>query len=279
MGFTPLPEVLLPVWSLLALALSAAHPPQSKIAVMDVVLKAGAPADAGQILSEAIVAEVRKRRPKASVVSAEEIRAMIQVQGEKQKLGCQADKDLACLAEIGGALGVERVVVGSLGRLGKTYVYSLKLIDVGRATVLRSGSVNLQTKEDDELLAATTKLVGDLFPEAAVVAEPRETQPPIIETPETLAAQKTAARPASHSHLTSILLGVGGLACGGVAIYGLTRVLAYNSDVSTINHRTPGQISSSQLQSDRSSAQVWQPLSIGLAVLGAAGLTGAALTW
>jgi hypothetical protein len=38
-------------------------------------------------------------------------------------------------------------------------------------------------------------------------------------------------------------------------------------------------LSYAQYSSDQSSAQVWQPLSIGLAVLGAAGLTGAVLTW
>ena len=53
---------------LLALALSAAHPAQQKIAVMDVVIQAGAPAGAGQILSEAIVAEVRARLPDAIVL-------------------------------------------------------------------------------------------------------------------------------------------------------------------------------------------------------------------
>jgi len=264
---------------LLALALSAAHPAQQKIAVMDVVIQAGAPAGAGQILSEAIVAEVRKRQPRASVISAEEIRSMVQVEGAKQQLGCRTDKDLACLAEIGGALGVERVVIGSLGRLGKTYVYSLKLVDVARAQVLRSSSVNLATHEDDDLLNATQKLVADLFPESSVPgqAQAAAVEVPVIPTEPTPAATVVATAP-SHSHLTSILLGVAGLACGGVAIYGLTRVLAYNDDVSTINRRGSG-LSYAQYSSDQSSAQVWQPLSIGLAVLGAAGLTGAVLTW
>ncbi len=259
------------MWSLIALTLSAAHPAQPKIAVMDVVLKAGAPAGAGQILSEAIVAEVRKREPKAQVVSAEEIRSMVQVEGEKQQLGCHNDKELACLAEIGGALGVERVVIGSLGRLGSTYVYSLKLVDVSRAQVLRSASLNLATHEDDELLSATSKLVDELFPRM-VTLEPGEASR--TRGPEVFVAQTP-----SHSHLTSILLGVAGVACAGVAIYGLTRVLAYNSDVSTINGRGAGALSYSQVQSDHSSAQLWQPLGIGLAVLGAAGLTGAVLTW
>ncbi len=262
------------MWSLIALALSAAHPAQPKIAVMDVVLKAGAPAGAGQILSEAIVAEVRKREPGAQVVSAEEIRSMVQVEGEKQQLGCRSDKELACLAEIGGALGVERVVIGSLGRLGSTYVYSLKLVDVGHAQVLRSGSLNLATHDDDELLSATSKLVADLFPRT-VTLQPDEGGR--TRAPEVFVAQQPQSP--SHSHLTAILLGVGGLACAGVAIYGLTRVLAYNSDVSTINGRGSGALSYAQYSSDKSSAQVWQPLGIGLAVLGAAGLTGAVLTW
>ena len=268
------------MWSLIALALSAAHPAQPKIAVMDVVLKAGAPAGAGQILSEAIVNEVRKREPGAQVISAEEIRSMIQVEGEKQQLGCRSDKELACLAEIGGALGVERVVIGSLGRLGKTYVYSLKLVDVSRAQVLTSSSLNLATHEDDELLNATARLVADLFPEshapAPVVPVPAAAEVPSSSEPAPVASVAQASP--SHSHLTSILLGVGGLACAGVAIYGLTRVLAYNSDVSTINSRGQG-LSYAQFHSDQSSAQLWQPLGIGLAVLGAAGLTGAVLTW
>ncbi len=92
-----------------------------------------------------------------------------------------------------------------------------------------------------------------------------------------------SAAPTSHSHLTSILLGVaGGLACGGVAIYGLTRVLAYNDDYQL--HHQPAEcrcrLSYSQVPGQtRSAAQVWQPLRIGLAVLGAAGLAGAVLTW
>ena len=268
------------MWSLIALALSATYPVQPKIAVMDVVLKAGAPAGAGQILAEAIVAEVRKREPSAQVISAEEIRSMIQVEGEKQQLGCHSEKELACLTEIGGALGVERVVIGSLGRLGKTYVYSLKLVDVTRAQVLRSASLELATHDDDELLNATAKLVAQLFPgsqiRAPAAAEAPAEIPSTSESPPPAAAVSQA--PPSHSHLTSILLGVAGLACGGVAIYGLTRVLAYNNDVSTINGRKPG-LSYAQYQSDQSSAQVWQPVSIGLAVLGVAGLTGAVLTW
>jgi hypothetical protein len=266
------------VWSLIALALSAAHPAQPKIAVMDVVIKSGAPAGAGQVLSEAIVAEVRKRSPNAQVLSAEEIRSMIQVEGEKQQLGCHSEKELACLTEIGGALGVERVVIGSLGRLGKTYVYSLKLVDVTKAQVLRSGSLELKTQEDDELLSATTKLVAQLFPGPNLEAPANMTESAPITSEPAPAAAVTQPAP-SHSHLTSILLGIGGLACGGVAIYGLTRVLAYNSDVSTINARKPGGVSYSQFQSDHNDAQIWQPLSIGLAVLGAAGLTGAVLTW
>ena len=147
------------------------------------------------------MAEVRKREPKAQVVSAEEIRSMVQVEGDKQQLGCHSDKELACLAEIGGALGVERVIIGSLGRLGSTYVYSLKLVDVTHAQVLRSGSLNLATHDDDELLSATIKLVADLFPRTVVVLPDEVGR---SRAPEVFVVR--ARRP--HSHLTSILLGV-----------------------------------------------------------------------
>ncbi len=141
---------------LLALGLSAIP----RIAVMDVTPRGGVTADIASTVSEALVVEVRKRSPGVSVVGAEEIRSMIGMAAEKQKLGCQ---EVSCLAEIGGALGAERMVTGTLGRLGETYLFAVQLIDVAHARVVRSGSATVSAKHDDLLFGAVSTAVGQIF--------------------------------------------------------------------------------------------------------------------
>lgn len=68
-----------------------------------------------------------------SVISRQEIRAMLSHEAEKQALGCEAGS--SCLAEIGGALGVRYLVSGSLGLVGQNHLLTLALSDVERATV------------------------------------------------------------------------------------------------------------------------------------------------
>jgi hypothetical protein len=80
-----------------------------------------------QILSSEI-----KRVEGASVVSRQDIQAMLEMAATKAQLGCD---DMSCLAEIGGALGVQRLVVGTVGRLAGSYVISLRLIAVQNARV------------------------------------------------------------------------------------------------------------------------------------------------
>ena len=67
------------------------------------------------------------------VISREDIRNMLQFEKDKQSVGCEADT--ACLAEIGGALGVEYTVNGSLAKIGDGYVLTLVLNNVRTAQV------------------------------------------------------------------------------------------------------------------------------------------------
>ncbi len=91
-------------------------------------------------LSESVAANLTqvlsvelKRIDGASVISSDDIEAMLSVEADKEILGC--DSDTACLAAIGGALGVDKLVVGQVGMLGTSYVISLKLISPLSASV------------------------------------------------------------------------------------------------------------------------------------------------
>jgi len=64
-----------------------------------------------------------------------------------------------CAVEYGQILSVEKIVVGTVGKLGDTYQIVLKLIDVDTGNVERSGKAQGTGKEDVLL-----KLVEDAVP-------------------------------------------------------------------------------------------------------------------
>jgi Tfp pilus assembly protein PilF len=87
-----------------------------------------------------------------------------------------------------------------------------------------------------------------------------------------------AREPPRHGHALAWGLGAGGLVSGGVAVYGLTEVLSYNSLANQANAKQ-GAIGSAQIAGQLSNAKVWQPLSIALGAVGVGLLLAAALTW
>ena len=81
-----------------------------------------------QVLSAAL-----KEVEGTTVISNDDIQAMMQLEGEKQNLGCT--DDMSCLSEIGGALGVDNLVVGHVGKVQDSFVISLRLINPNEAKV------------------------------------------------------------------------------------------------------------------------------------------------
>ena len=104
----------------------------SSAAVLDLAghdVSEGLPANLTQLLSLEL-----KKFEGLSVISRDEIQAMLRYESEKQVVQCK--EDTSCLVEIGGALGVDYLVSGSVGRLGDAYVLTLKLMDIGEARVV-----------------------------------------------------------------------------------------------------------------------------------------------
>ena len=64
-------------------------------------------------------------------------------------LGCT---DAVCLAEIGGALGVEYLVTGNVGKVGNRFLVNLQLIDIRQIKVVNR--VKRESGSEGEMLAA-----------------------------------------------------------------------------------------------------------------------------
>jgi TolB-like protein len=96
-----------------------------------------------------------------NVVSRSEIQAMLQYQTDKMVLQCSSDT--SCLIEIGGALGVDYLVSGSIGRLGESLVVSLKLLSIHEAKVTSRVSETFEGDEGELVRAlrfASQRLLG-----------------------------------------------------------------------------------------------------------------------
>ena len=111
-----------------------------------------------ELLTEIITAEIAQMGH-YTVISQSDINAMLGFDRQKELMGCN---DVACTAELGGALGVDAILAGNVGVLGTTYVLSLKLINTQDATVLARGYDKVKG-EPDELLDIIKNIVREML--------------------------------------------------------------------------------------------------------------------
>jgi TolB-like protein len=172
-----------------------AGPQRVKIAVMDVRNVQGVAEGTSTILSDIIVSEVAKA--KFDVISRSDIAAMVGFEKEKQMLGCSDDSK--CLAEIGGALGVDYMLTGQVGQIGSRYRISLLLVDSKKAKVA-ARSAQFCDRNEDALATAAQATVAEILaavprPEAAAAAATAKAAapPPAAEVTATAGPNRTGA--------------------------------------------------------------------------------------
>jgi len=162
-GTAPLPDLgpWLPVSSALtkpadtqplppATPLPPLPPLRCKLAVFDLQHGEGYSEKTAIALSDVVTAEVA-RHSTCSVLSRTEIRSILSFEAEKQLLGCD---DESCLAELAGALGVDFLISGSLGKVGDSTVLTLRNINLRTLTVERRLTDTFAGEGEDLVLFA-----------------------------------------------------------------------------------------------------------------------------
>ena len=139
-------------------ATTPAPAPALKIATLQLE-GAGVPEGMAASATVLVPTEVRRARPDAQVISSEDVRSLLSHQKNRLVLGCGADA--ACLADLGGALGVDEIVAGRLGRLGSTWVLELRRLDVKQARNL--ASVTRAVGSAEALVGAVRSATGELY--------------------------------------------------------------------------------------------------------------------
>ncbi|MBK7862851.1 MAG: hypothetical protein IPJ65_30435 [Archangiaceae bacterium] len=112
------------------------------------------------------------------VTGKQEIAAVLGLERQKQLMGCDEDQ-ASCLAELAGALGVDGLLTGSLGKAGDGYLVNLKITssDGARTLAVVSGRADDENGLLDFLDGAAAELSRQLHAalsrsEVDVVAPP-----------------------------------------------------------------------------------------------------------
>ncbi len=133
----------------------------TKVVVLPLVPLGGVGKETAQLLGDALAGELR-RRPGVSVLTQSDVSALLGIEKTRQMLGCA---EAGCMAEIGGALGADRVVHGSLGRVGGSLMVNLSALDPKRAAATASVSERLRGAADEAFLDALPSLADALLAE------------------------------------------------------------------------------------------------------------------
>lgn len=104
-----------------------------------------------------IVATELGSLPEYKLITVEEINAMLGMEKLKDSLGCT---DTSCLADIGGSLGADLVLTGSVGQLGELFTVSLSLVNIQKAET--EGRGQSQANNLSQLPKAAREAVAQL---------------------------------------------------------------------------------------------------------------------
>ena len=150
----------------LCLMSSGGHASGEGQLVVPTLATTGVDAKVAPVLTE-LVLEALLSRHRLPALGPTDLKDMLDVEQQRQLLGCEESR---CLSELAGALGAARLVSGMVGRLGELYVVSLKLVDLGSAQVLSRASKKFARIEEapeimgplvDELVGAKPQLKVD----------------------------------------------------------------------------------------------------------------------
>ena len=141
----------------LAFAAQSASPDEGPTPILVLDLKASGIEEDQLAVVNDILGQSVSRHAALKVISTEDIRRMVDVDTERQIVGCD---DASCMSQLAGAFGARYLLYGSVAKLGGLYVVQLTLFDSDKADGL--GRVRTETRDLSELTSAMDAAVDDV---------------------------------------------------------------------------------------------------------------------
>jgi len=220
-------QALLPLLVVLAVpALAAAERP--KLAVISTQVEQSAKGQLPKLFDDYLLTAVHELGT-FEVVGQDDINALIGFEKQKQLLGCD---DVTCMADIGGALGVELLLGAKVARLANDWAITIKVINI-KSVKVESRSSDFVKGDAKALLEAVPGIVHKLFglpsPTPAAAAEvtpaavPTHTPSAAPVAPAVTAKRLDPTLGSGQRRSGSILFGVGMTAVGTGALIALLK--------------------------------------------------------
>lgn len=170
----------------------AANAKRPGIAVMDVRSVQGVQKGTATLITDIIITEVSGTK-RFDVVGSSDITNLLGLEKQKQLLQCSEGS--SCLTELGGALGVDYLISGTVGLLGSRLRISLTVQNAKRARVV-ARQARFCDANEDALVRATEESVRALLADldATIAAAPPPVVPKVEPRPEPRAEPKVEPR-------------------------------------------------------------------------------------
>lgn len=208
-------SMILPWLALAGTLLGAeAAPPPKSVLMMPIAPEGGVdPALCTKVTT--VLAGVAGRVPGYRVVAYGEIAATMSQEMLKQAAGCNS---ASCAAEIAGALDTDEVTVGTLGRIGQSYVLTMSRISSRNGEVMARAQRRIEVQHEEEILDGLPGVAADLFGTAATEGESGLTIQAVGVTPEVRRRMVPLRVAAGGALAGALLAGVAALSAAGVAV-------------------------------------------------------------
>jgi hypothetical protein len=118
---------------------------KSTFAVMTIKGSSGISQDEADLLSDRLRAELFKTGA-VDVMERDQMQAILKEQGFQQSGACTNE---GCMVEIGQILGVQKLVTGSIGKLGKMHMMNMRVIDIKTAKITVTVSEDVKGDIED----------------------------------------------------------------------------------------------------------------------------------
>ena len=151
------------------------------VAVMPLQAK-GVGANDADVITDGLIARLQQNGA-MRVMERSQMDQIMKEQGFANSGACEGGE---CAVQVGKFLSVDRIMVGSVGILGRTYTLNLRLVDVSTGEVLRSSLRSRAGSIDDVLTLLVPESVADMVDATKTVkpAQPVSTPPKETATPQ-----------------------------------------------------------------------------------------------
>ncbi len=142
----------------------------------------GVPQGVANLLGERLASLLRESGSFKNVVASSDLEALVDLERQKQLADCNSE---SCVSEIAGFLGVDFLVVGTVGKLGGTYLLNLKLLNVRSASTPAAVSEQFPGDTEEALLNGTLPSLRKLLERAGfkhALPQTAENAPPTAST-------------------------------------------------------------------------------------------------